>query len=368
MIKKRLFLQLKTVLLCCLLLALASACRRKEVKTQGGAVEKPWTTIAFRDGRHYEGEVNRPGDRVPDGFGVMFYGAGNTGYGNAGNGADSTASGSSGKVADSTYYGNFVKGRRNGIGRMAYADGTFVYGRWKDDALLPSDGRKYRWGDKVYGIDLSKHQPRIWWHMLTLYCDAYGDVFTGKAPETTFIQPVMFIILKSTEGATHHDRRYRHYVQIARRHRIVKGSYHFLTMTSDIQEQIDNYIAHTDYRRGDIPPILDIEIPEQWLTGDNLKLMQQYALTWLRAVEKHYKVTPVIYASENYRRKYLSGPEFSRYHFWVARYYGVEPANRDWKLWQFTDRGQVSGLHARHDVDINVFNGTYAEFRRWLGE
>lgn len=307
-------------------------------------IERPWKTIIFQNGKWYESEVNHKTDSIPNGFGVMFYGK------------------------DSTYFGNWSDGKKSGIGRMEYKNSKFVYGRWDDGVLICPENMDYAWGDKVYGIDLSKYQPKIWWHMLTLYCDKYGTVFSGKAPETTYVQPVLFIILKSTEGATHVDKKYKHYVDIATKHRLVKGSYHFLTLNSGIQSQIDNYITNTDYKAGDIPPILDIEIPKDQLQGNNLSKMQGYALMWLVSIEKHYHVRPIIYASENYREKYLCSAAFDNYDFWVARYYGVKPTNPKWKLWQFTDKGQLSGLRSRHDIDINVFNGTYADFKEWLNK
>lgn len=315
---------------------------RKNKKQAAQSVERPWKTIFYKNGKRYEGEVNHKTDSIPNGFGVMFY------------------------RTDSTYYGNWSDGIKSGIGRMEYKDGTFVYGRWNNGTLACPPDMDYSWGDKVYGIDLSKYQPKIWWHMLTLYCDRHGTVFSKKAKETTYVQPVMFIILKSTEGATHVDGKYKQYVEVANRHRLVKGSYHFLTVTSDIQAQIDNYIAHTEYEAGDIPPILDIEIPEDQLRGNNLFKMQDYALTWLAAIEQHYHVRPMIYASENFREKYLYDAVFDKYDFWVARYYGVKPSNAKWRLWQFTDRGQLSGMRSRHNIDINIFNGTYADFKKWL--
>lgn len=48
-----------------------------------------------------------------------------------------------------------------------------------------------------------------------------------------------------------------------------------------------------------------------------------------------------------------------KYHFWIARYSDEEKLQTDeWMFWQFTERSRLGG---NKPMDVNLFNGSYAE-------
>ena len=170
--------------------------------------------------------------------------------------------------------------------------------------------------------------------------------------------------MKATEGSDLVDPNYAGNVVKARTGRFIKGAYHFMTTLSDIDTQIDNFINNAVVEKGDFPPVLDIETPHkrvEEIGEDNIRAM---ALKWLRSVEEHYGVKPVIYTNDLFRKKYLDTPEFRNYDFWLARYAKKEPESGDWILWQFTQTGRPRGISGT--ADINVFDGTFAEFKAYI--
>lgn len=122
---------------------------------------------------------------------------------------------------------------------------------------------EYRVGGSVYGLDISHYQNEIDWDNLALYCDNKGNVYSGNPKQTTYMQPVMFVYIKATEGATVKDEAYTRHSQNAERHGIVKGAYHFLHLSADIDAQIKNFLETVTWNEGDLPPALDVEVDAQ---------------------------------------------------------------------------------------------------------
>lgn len=291
--------------------------------------------IYTEEHKRYEGEFK---NLSPNGVGVMDYSDG------------------------SMYAGYWCNGARQGLGRLVRPDGSIEFGYWFDGMPIKTE-KKFKTGDVVYGIDISKYQKSWKWENLALYSDIHGKVYSGGPESWDFVQPSVFVILKATEGADSKDPFYSNNVEQARKGRIIKGAYHFMTTQSDIEDQIENFILNAVVEKGDFPPVLDIETPEHRIKAVGVENVQRMALQWLQRVEEHYGVKPVIYTNDLFRSKYMSGPEFSGYDFWIARYGGKEPSG-DWLLWQYTQTGSARGFDTK--VDINCFDGTMAEFKAYI--
>ena len=76
---------------------------------------------------------------------------------------------------------------------------------------------------KYNGIDISSHQGYIDW----------AKVSSDK--------DINFVYIKATEGATYHSPHYPHNITQARRHGLLVGSYHYLSSSSSIDEQFNNF-------------------------------------------------------------------------------------------------------------------------------
>ena len=195
-------------------------------------------------------------------------------------------------------------------------------------------------GFLCYGIDVSHHQGQIDWDMV-----ARSSVENGY--------PIRFVIMKATESNTFTDPDYIDNIAKARKAGFVCGVYHFYDPSTSPDKQAQHYINTVSLRSGDFVPVVDVE--------RNGSTLRKDLLVFLKALEKHYGVKPIIYSSAKFRKRHLNGSEFDAYPFWVAHYYVARPAtDKNWRMWQFSDHATVTGI--REYTDFNVFRGTEADF------
>lgn len=262
------------------------------------------------------------------------------------------------------YAGNWKKNVKSGLGRSQMADNSLEFGIYEEGLLKKNSKAKYRHGEKVYGIDVSRHQDDINWDQLALYCDEKGNVFSGGPKNKEYMQPVLFAYMKATEGATVVDPTYEIRSVEASRHGIRKGAYHFLRLGSSVDDQVKNFIETAKWEPGDLPPALDVEV-EAEIKAHGEKKFLDTTYKWLTSVEKEMNVCPIIYTTEHIRDKYLKkDPRFSKYKYWIARYHPDGPKKKEWLIWQMTEKGKMNGY--KGDIDINLFQGNYNSFIKQL--
>lgn len=216
--------------------------------------------------------------------------------------------------------------------------------RWKPCYGLKGYGICMPSGYQVHGIDISHYQGDINWNMLK------------QTRQGQF--PISFIFMKATEGGDYADDKFVANFDSARAHGFVRGAYHFYNPKTDANKQADFFINSVKLEPGDLPPVLDIE-----KKGKDIKKLQADLKVWLRKVESHYGVKPIIYASYKFKTRYLNDSVFNSYPYWIAHYY-VDSVRYegDWKFWQHTDVGTLPGIDEK--VDLNVFNGSLQELKR----
>lgn len=187
------------------------------------------------------------------------------------------------------------------------------------------------------GFDVSEYQGKIEWAKIDSI-DAY---------------PIDYVFIRATAGKDKVDSRFKQNWQAAKNSHLLRGAYHYYRPNENSIEQADNFIKTVRLRPGDLPPVLDIEQLPETQSVDSLKVGLR---RWLRRVEKHYKVKPIIYSGEKYYDDFLK-EEFGAYKFWIANYnFFVETIDEDWLFWQFTEKGTVRGITG--NVDLNIYNGT----------
>ena len=196
---------------------------------------------------------------------------------------------------------------------------------------------------------------------LSLRADASGRVYAA-AGKINIFSLFSFAMVKSTEGATLQDPNFKRNFREAKSHGIIRGAYHFLSIQSDVDSQVRNFIDNTPLEIGDMPPVLDLEISKKTMERNHAKVCRM-AREWLRKIENYYGVKPIIYTYENYYKRYMKGQGFDGYDFWIARY-SAEPSARRWEIWQFTDAGRCTGIN--HDVDIDLFRGDYTALKNYV--
>lgn len=260
------------------------------------------------------------------------------------------------------YHGFWKDGVKNGLGKITSQKGEIAFGEWKNGELPPVEGSRYHTGQVVYGIDVSNHQGVIDWQNLELYADSAG-VVSGGRDKSPFVQPVLFAVVKSTEGADFVASSFKRNFAEAKRCGIVRGAYHFLRL-SDIDGQIENFIENTPLEPGDLPPVLDMELDNREMARHSARAIE-FAHKWLDAMEEHYGVKPILYTYDSYYNKYLKGHGFEDYDFFIARYNPeTMPRVPHLEIWQFSEKGKAGGI--KKFVDLDIFMGDYAEFDQYM--
>jgi lysozyme len=190
----------------------------------------------------------------------------------------------------------------------------------------------------VFGLDVSEYQGDIHWEEV-------------KTVEDTF--QLAFAFIRATAGKDKMDAKFKHNWSKAKENGFVCGAYHYYRPNENSIKQADNFIKTVTLKKGDFPPILDIEKLPKTQSIDSLKVGLR---RWLTKVESHYGVKPIIYSGESYYKDFLK-KEFKGYSFWIANYnFFVEQIKDDWLFWQFTEKATIPGI--KGPVDINIYNGT----------
>jgi lysozyme len=230
-----------------------------------------------------------------------------------------------------------------------YRNGLAYYFSFKSDKILKegagtkriSDVRNIQvlenHEDKSIGLDVSEYQGEISW--------SYVDTLENK-------YPLRFVFIRATVGNDRLDKQFKENWLGAKKNKLIRGAYHYYRPNENSLEQAEFFIQNVSLAKGDLPPVLDIEKLPKNQSMDKLKVGLK---RWLKRVEAHYKVRPIIYTGEKYYDDFLK-EEFSDYLFWIANYnFYREKMDEDWLFWQFTEKASVPGIEG--NVDINIYNG-----------
>ena len=309
-------------------------------KTHASAVANLKPRIRFEGGR-YEGQLRK---NVPNGYGKF--------YGDKG----------------SFYDGHWKDGKRDGFGIYVAPHEYLQVGEWKADVFK---GERLTYTpDRIYGIDLSRHQHEknnkvyhIYWNKLRI--TDLGTLST-KTIKGKVDYPVSFAYVKSTEGCTMLNTYYEADYKAARAHGIRTGSYHFFSTMSPGAAQAAHFLKCSKFNKGDLPPVLDVEPTDaQIVAMGGAEVMFRNIRAWMSLVQKRTGKRPILYISQTFANTYMPlAPDLGdNYHIWIARYGEYKP-NFKLAYWQLSPDGKVRGIHG--DVDINVFNGYCNQYEEFL--
>lgn len=199
-------------------------------------------------------------------------------------------------------------------------------------------------GFEVHGIDISHHQKRINWNRVKS-------------------DSIDFVFMKATEGENFRDPNFEFNWRSAKEKNIIRGAYHFYRPSVHSSVQAQNFIKAVKLSSGDFPPVLDLEV------SDNRpkRIVIDGAKNWLKIIEQHYGVKPILYVNRNWFEEYVDG-NFDDYIVWMAAY-TVYPKpklvnGKEWHFWQYTNRGRINGINGA--VDLNVFNGSKEDLEKFV--
>lgn len=186
--------------------------------------------------------------------------------------------------------------------------------------------------DGIQGIDISHHNKVYDWKKIS--SNSY------------------FCIIKATEGYTFRDPKFKSYWKSTEKHKIVRGAYHFFSPDVSAEKQFKNYSNVVKLKKGDIPPVLDVEVE-----GINIDEVNK----WLRLAEKHYGVKPIIYCGVYYYNTFMKDKIDTSYPIWIAdaQIYESESIckTHDCFIWQYSDKGRVEGIYGDVDLDRLLVDG-----------
>lgn len=222
------------------------------------------------------------------------------------------------------------------IGALALlsAGGAMALGLW-----TPWAGRY------VQGVDVSWHQGPIDWRALK-----------GAG--------IRFAYIKATEGGDHVDPRFATNWNDAERVGLYRGAYHFFTLCRPGAQQAANFINSVPREAAMLPPAVDLEHMGPCRRGPTARDVVFEIKDYLRIVEDHYGVRPILYTTREFHDAHLA--EFSGERFWIRSLYTPPRFRRgDWVIWQHHNMARKPGVS--QPVDLNSFRGDEAALAHFAG-
>jgi len=166
---------------------------------------------------------------------------------------------------------------------------------------------------------------------------------------------IQFCIIKSTEGSSVKDRKFKTNWDLSKQKGLVRGAYHFFSPGVSGEKQFENFKNNVKLSSGDLPPIVDVEVKECDMDEIN---------KFLKLAEKNYGVKPIIYSEYLFFKIFIESKLNSEYPIWICinEKLNVKPQfnNYDCVLWQYSKTGKVKGIVG--DVDLDYFMGNEDKF------
>jgi len=185
------------------------------------------------------------------------------------------------------------------------------------------------------GIDVSHHQDKINWQQVADMKDLGIRV--------------SFVFMKATQGTYLVDRQFKRNWSEAKDQNLQRGAYLFFDPRKNGAAQAKYFIKQVKLARGDFAPVIDFEE----LYGVSPKKARKEFMSCASVLKKYYNIQPILYTYVDFYRSNLNA-KFEKFPLWVAHYksYGKPRIDREWKIWQFSDRGKMNGI--KGEVDFNV--------------
>lgn len=275
------------------------------------------------------------------------------------------------RLLDGTYYeGHWDRDRQNEFGFCVSPSflkaGIWRYGRFHGERMIYTT-------ERIYGIDISRYQHEIGRKRYNINWNQLRIKGLGKRISTNRINgdadyPVSFVYIKSTEGISIKNRYFNNDYNNCHLHRISVGAYHFFSVRQDPTTQAIHFLKNTRFRRGDLPPMLDIEPSDAMIAqAGGPEVMFKNIRKWLSIVEKRTGAKPLLYINQRFVNTWLDyAPDIKQnYHFWIARYGEYKP-DIHLSIWQLSSDGHVKGIQGQ--VDLNVFNGYQGQWDEFMNE
>ncbi len=198
----------------------------------------------------------------------------------------------------------------------------------------------------VAGVDISAHNGRV---------DFDSLVAAG----------IDFVYIKASEGAGFRDSSFASNAVRAACAGLPVGAYHFFRFDCDGGRQARNLLEATDGFSLSLPMAIDVE---EWgndrdVDADTVVERLRNMAASLRAAGRRV----IIYTNKNGYTRFVE-PAFAKAggapDLWICSFTDPPLPRTRWTLWQHSHLARIPGIHG--PVDMNTFNGTRGQFRRWI--
>lgn len=164
-----------------------------------------------------------------------------------------------------------------------------------------------------------------------------------------------FIICKSSEGMKTDSKFKDHWDNI----KITKGAYHFFRPQYSGIDQAQLFIKTVDFKKGNIKPIIDVELTKFWKYKKYRKLYVLRLVHMIHYIEFKTGVTPIIYTNGKFWDDFIHPyyTENKKHILWIADYRKNDNPYTpkqipEWTIWQHTCEGKISGVNGLVDQNI----------------
>ncbi|HYL83503.1 MAG TPA: GH25 family lysozyme [Candidatus Angelobacter sp.] len=209
----------------------------------------------------------------------------------------------------------------------------------------------------LLGIDVSSNQGTVDW----------GAVAQAN---------ISFAYVRSSLGGQSSDNQFSANWSQLNAAGLLRGAYHFFWPLAPAVDQANHYLQTVGtLASGDLPPMVDLEpaftkqnpTTDLWSTIPSNNRLSMI-LDWLNTVEQALGLKPFIYTYKSFIENLLGDglQQLSRYPLWIAHYTNAPQPNwpsawNNWTLWQFTEKGQISGVNT--SVDQDRFSGSLDDLK-----
>lgn len=191
---------------------------------------------------------------------------------------------------------------------------------------------------KLKGCDISHWDGEIDWSLL-------------KSSGLTFL------FIKATQGADYTDPDFEYNWTTAKNYGFNRGAYHFYQPKDDPEAQAKHFLSVIKPEKGDILPVLDIEISDGVDPG---QLSADIAI-WVKTIREAIGRYPIIYTDKAFWDRAIN-KDFAHCPLWIAEWQTSHPPYLptgwdNWIFWQYSESGTVKGIRNSGKVDMDWFNG-----------
>lgn len=201
---------------------------------------------------------------------------------------------------------------------------------------------KYKKEDTLIGIDVSNHQGDIDW-----------ETVKNSGVEFAFIR---IGYGHNREAKIMEDEKFRQNLEGARNVGLKVGLYFYSYATEiwEAEEQANWIVKTLNGEKIDLPIVFDYETWKSFPTYNiNIVDLNKVAKRFLDILHGNG------YEGMNYSSKYYLNTiwNLSEYPTWLAHYVSKTNYDKDFKVWQFSNTGEVPGINGFVDLDVLYLEG-----------